>query len=61
MKRLALLAITAIVAVSLSACGDRAEHKAENEAATTVEHQDHNAASGSDAMDATKTNQTTGQ
>ncbi|WP_156812550.1 hypothetical protein [Legionella tunisiensis] len=39
MKRLALLAVTACLAVLLSACGDKAEKKAENNAATTVEQQ----------------------
>ena len=37
MKRLALLAVTACLAVLLSACGDKAEKKAEDNAATTVE------------------------
>ena len=39
MKRLALLAVTALMAVLLSACGDNAEKKAETNA-TTVEQQD---------------------
>ncbi|CEK11298.1 hypothetical protein [Legionella hackeliae] len=42
MKRLALLAVTAFLAVILSACGENAEKKAENNATTTVEHQDQN-------------------
>lgn len=37
MKRLALLAVTAFMAMVLSACGDNAEKRAEDNAATTVE------------------------
>lgn len=40
MKRLALLAVTAFMAVLLSACGDNAEKKVETKATTTVEQQD---------------------
>ncbi|KTD25018.1 Uncharacterised protein [Legionella lansingensis] len=39
MKRLAFLAVTAFLAVLLSACGESAEKKAEDGAATTVEQQ----------------------
>ncbi|MDP1601976.1 MAG: hypothetical protein Q8M03_01800 [Legionella sp.] len=37
MKRLALLAVSAFMALLLSACGDNAEKKAEDNAATAVE------------------------
>ena len=40
MKRLALLAITAFMAVVLSACGDNAEKKVENGATSTQQSQD---------------------
>ncbi|KTD12178.1 hypothetical protein [Legionella jamestowniensis] len=59
MKRLALLAVTAFLAVILSACGDNAEKKAENNATTTMEQQDHNKAT--DTTDANKTEQTPAQ
>ncbi|MDX1836586.1 hypothetical protein DIZ81_00800 [Legionella taurinensis] len=37
MKRLALLAVSSFLAVLLTACGDNAEKKAEDNAATNVE------------------------
>ncbi|KTD16519.1 hypothetical protein [Legionella jordanis] len=37
MKRIALLAVTAALAVLISACGNQSEKKAENGAATTTE------------------------
>lgn len=37
MKRLALLVITALVALTLTACGDNAEKKVESKAADTLE------------------------
>lgn len=40
MKRLALLAVTAFMALVLSACGDNAEKKMEDQAATTEHSQD---------------------
>ncbi|KTC86421.1 hypothetical protein [Legionella brunensis] len=60
MKRLALLAVTAFVAVLLSACGENAEKKAENNAATTVEQQDQSkpADTTGTTPDTTKTEQT---
>jgi PBP1b-binding outer membrane lipoprotein LpoB len=39
MKRLALLAATAFMALLLSACGDNAEKKAEDKAATEVQQE----------------------
>ncbi|WED43732.1 hypothetical protein [Legionella cardiaca] len=60
MKRLALLAVTAFMAVLLSACGESAEKKAENNATTTVEQQDQNKPADT-TTDTTKTDQTTGQ
>lgn len=59
MKRLALLALSAFIAVTLSACGDHAEKKAESNAATTVEQQDQNKpADTTGTTDTTKTEQT---
>lgn len=43
MKRLALLAVTAFMAVLLAACGDNAEKKVETNAASTVEQQNNTA------------------
>lgn len=40
MKRLALLVITGFLAVVLSACGEKAEKKAESGAATAVQQGD---------------------
>ncbi|ASQ45351.1 hypothetical protein [Legionella clemsonensis] len=62
MKRLALLAVTAFLAVILSACGENAERKAENNATTTMEQQDQNKATDTTGTtDANKTEHTTGQ
>lgn len=56
MKRLALLAITACLAVVLSACGESMEKKEENKATTTVQPQDTSTNLGA-PNDTTKTGQ----
>lgn len=58
MKRLALLTITACLAVVLSACGQSAEKKEENGATSTVQSQDTGNGNNAGAPDdTTKTGQ----
>lgn len=61
MKRLALLAVTAFMAVILSACGENAEKKAEDNAATTVEQQQPQDQGTTGATDTSKPAEQSGQ
>jgi ABC-type enterochelin transport system substrate-binding protein len=48
MKRLALLAVTAFVAVLISACGENAERKSETGATNAVQQQGTGTTTGTD-------------